>query len=192
MITNEKYDEVLDSGLLLDHYFVLDYICKGIPLSKNKRIQGFINLLSKKGQLEEGKPTKKAERLVGKVQIMIKTGDISVFSKELHQKCKDKLEKLTGKPQVIDKINNKPYSFLPNAVDLQRTLVRFVKEYKVYDFEKIEKAILSYIERCNDARSWFPVLQYYIMKNSQSPLMTDIESDNNQEPVNFKSSQQLL
>lgn len=192
MITNEKYNEVLNSGLSLDHYFVLECISNGTELVKNKRIQGFINLLNKKGYLEDDKLTKKAQNLLGRIRILIKTGDISSFAKQLHAKCKTKLESLTGKSQVVDTINKKPYSFLPNSVDLERSLIRFVREYKVNDFDKIEKAIMSYIERCNDARSWFPVLQYYIIKNNQSALMTDIDSDNIQETSNFKSSQKLL
>lgn len=60
MIGEAKYKEILDSGLILDHYFLLCQIKTGQKLVASRRILGFTNLLTKKGYLDDGKLTQKA------------------------------------------------------------------------------------------------------------------------------------
>lgn len=202
MIRPEKYNEVLDSGLLLDHYFVLSSIKNGEQLLNNKRIQGFVNLLEKKGYLEQGTITEKALELLDNVETAValttseksskKQEDFSVWISSLHKKCQDKLFELTGARQVRDKIDKKSYPFLPNSVDLGKVLYKVITLYKIKDYEKIEKCILNYIEKCAQASNWFPILQYYIMKNNKSNLVTDCESGDDEPQEQSKSSQKFV
>src|SRR6476661_2122502 len=109
MINIEKYREVLDSGLLLDHYFVLCTIKSGGVLDSNKRIQGFLNLLAKKGFIQDDNLTDKALDLISDCDIIFDEEsknkvDFSQFVEELHKKLQDKLVELTGKRQVTAKV----------------------------------------------------------------------------------------
>lgn len=192
MIDVEKYKVILNEGLLLDHYMVLCDIRDGKPILSNKRVQGFINLLHKKGYIEEGILTEKAGRILGgipesKSMIMEEVQKASKISKEkmsffdwvvqLHGKCEAKLIDKIGRRQVRPRIDGKPYSFLPNPTDLGKVIWRAVETYKLKDLEKVEITILKYMDKCAKANNWFPILGYYIMKNSMSPMVTDMESD---------------
>ncbi len=174
MIGDAKYNEILNSGLLLDHYFALSNIKNGVEPLKNKRIQGFINLLEKKGYLEEGNLTEKSLELIEEVEAAVfveevasKQEDFAVWITGLHTRCQQKLLELTGSKQVRDKIDKKSYPFLPNSIDLGKVLYKVITIYKIKDYERIEKCIMNYIEKCAAASNWFPILQYYIMKNNK-------------------------
>lgn len=204
MIDFEKYKLILEEGLMLDHYFLLLNIRDGKSMVPTKRIQGFINLMCKKGYINEGEElTEKAIRLLGgqgnpipevpntRSAMMLadlldrrepelkveKKFDYATWVIQLHRKCEERIFQATGKRQIRDKVEGKPYSFLPNSTDLGRAVLRAVNVYKLRDFDKIEKTILRYINRCVKANKWFPILGYYIMKNSMSPMVTDMDSD---------------
>lgn len=188
MIDSKIYFKILKEGLLLDHYNILVSIRDGRDLPKSKRIDGFTNLLHKKGYIEDGVLTKKAVDIIGEKSITtvkntpilskqdVSSVNISSWVQSLHKKCEQKLIEITGKKQVRDSINGKSYSFLPNATDLGRILSRAIQLYKLTDYDKIERTILLYISKCGSAKSWFPVLQYYILKNNMSAMVTDMES----------------
>jgi hypothetical protein len=200
MIDIQQYEKILNSGLLLDHYLVLCNIRDGREQPKSKRIQGFINLLSKKGYLEDGTLTLKGAELTDLRTLEItKTSstttttttvqeessfveetqlDFAEWVKVLHKKCQSKIHALRGTKQIRDKIQGKSYSFLPNSTDLMKVLYRVITIYKLQDFDAIERCILGYIEKCHRANNWFPILQYYIMKDKFSKLVTDLEDDN--------------
>lgn len=189
MINTEKYNKVLDAGLLLDHFALLCCIRDNQAILKNKRIVGFQNLLCKKGFILNNNLTEKALNLVGEEQLtgfsksIVSIEKTTVTTKDdyadwiikLHKKCKDKLIELTGKGQVRDSISNKSYSFLPNSTDLGKVLLRVIQSYKLTDFDRIEKTILAYIDRCATGKNWFPILQYYIWKNGASTMVTEME-----------------
>lgn len=190
MIEINKYQKVLDTGLLLDHYFLLITISKGMEVVKNKRIQGFYNLLSNKGYIDEGVLTQSAKDLIGNDLIV---SEISEENKDIaapvatqkpsftdwvmnvHGKCQKKLIELTGSPQVRSSINGgKSYPFLANAVDLAKVITTVVTKYKLKDMELIERCILQHIEDCYRKKSWFPLMRYYIQKDGNSTLATDV------------------
>lgn len=188
MINTEKYNKVLDAGLLLDHFMLLLSIRDNNPIHNNKRITGFHNLLCKKGYIEDNVLTDKGKELVGEEllgaskslsiikEVVDEKFDYADWVLALHSKCKAKLNELTGKSQVRDTINGKAYPFLPNSTDLGKTILRAVQAYKLSDFKKIEKCILNYIERCAQTKSWFPILQYYIIKNGTSTMVTEMDT----------------
>ena len=197
MINTEKYNKVLDAGLLLDHFVILCLLRDNQVIPKNKRIGGFQNLLTKKGYIDNLILTDKGKELVGeeilngfsksiatiekveKVETVKKTDekfDYADWVIKLYAKCKTKLIELTGKRQVRDTINGKAYPFLPNSTDLGKVILRAIQAYNLDDFDKIERSIISYIERCAKTNSWFPILQYYIMKNGASTMVTEMET----------------
>lgn len=190
MIDKTQYNKILEQGLLLDHYVILCKIKNAEELPTNKRVSGFINLLSKKGYIQEGVITDKGIEFLGnnsKLEILptkqlvgsepIKgNSDYAKWVVSLHKKCEEKILESTGKRQVRDTINGKAYSFLPNMTDLGRAISRVVNAYKLKDFDKIERTILAYIDRCIKSKQWFPILVYYIMKNNMSTLVTDMET----------------
>lgn len=191
MIDVRQYRKILDSGLLLDHYLILCQLRDGKEPTKTKRTLGFVNLLNKKGYIDEGILTEKALELV-EMDITLTPAsttttttlsphkerqDFGLWVASLHGKCQAKLLELTGKKQIRDRMGTTVYSFLPNPTDLGRVLLRAITAYRLTDYDKIEKCILSYIHQCYQAKKWFPLLQYYIMKDNTSRLVTDMESE---------------
>ena len=198
MITNEKHDELLESGLLIDHFLVLHKIKNKLDLPKNRRVQGFINLLTKKGYLEEYELTEKGIDLLDNVNMecggedKVEATKFSTFAQELFIKCENKLVELTGKKQVVDKINHSRHSFMPNITDFSKTLKKVLALYKIKDWKKVEKTILAHIDNCAAARSWFPTMQYYISKNNTSKMVTDMENIDEEEESTYESSHKFV
>ncbi len=183
MIENEIYEKILSAGLVIDHFYLLHQISKGTKPLNSKRIQGFLNLLIKKGFIQDDVITQKGLDLIGSCQpVQNKISDVIVnyqlFVIELHQKCQDKLIELTGKKQIRSRVNDKGpgYPFLCNTDDMGRILLKVINLYKLKDYILIEKALLKHIQMCHDQQSWFPVMQYYIMKDGTSKMVTEIES----------------
>lgn len=187
MIDTQVYKKILEEGLLLDHYNILITVRDGKELPKTKRIEGFINLLHKKGYMEEGSLTEKGQSVIGEKEVQLvkqdtvvaessKSFNFAVWVIALHKKCEAKIQEITGKRQVRDSINGKYYSFLPNPTDLGKSLMKVVNLYKISDYDKVEKVILSYIDKCATSKNWFPILQYYISKNNMSTMVTDMEN----------------
>lgn len=204
MIDNQIYEELLSNGLILDHYVLLCQIRDNVKPLKNRRVQGFINLLNKRGYLKDEELTDKALEILQGPDIIsrdqvIKASEkesVKQWAAEMHTRCQEKLMKLTGAKQVKDRIQGKAYAFLPNSVDLGNALFRMMKLYKVTDREKVEATIMTYMETCAKSRQWFPVLQYYIIKNNASQLVTDMESagetESGPKEDNFKSTQRFV
>jgi hypothetical protein len=191
MIDDKTYRGVLESGLILDHYFLLCNIKNGKKSVETRRILGFKNLLTKKGYIDNlGNLTEKGAELVENcafaepVEVVSEEipqkkelKDFGSWVVKLHGKCQDKIYVLTGKRQVKAIIDKKSYPFLPNSTDLGKALHKAITMYKLTDHDKIEKTILAYISRCNTSKHWFPLLGYYIMKNGVSQLVTEMEGN---------------
>lgn len=211
MIDIEKYKNVLDEGLLLDHYSVLCSIRDSKELPKSKRIQGFINLLHKKGYLKDGMLTSTAVALID-ADVIITTSsttttttvmenerrgligratvdnDYMLWAAALHEKLQNRLKEKTGKIQARGTIQGTTYSFLPNVRDFSKVLLKVVVLYKLKDFDKIERCLLRYVDKRVREGSWFPILGYYIFKNSTSMMITDLEGMEDEEITNDDSS----
>lgn len=201
MISTEKYKELMNNGLMLDHYLVLSFIKAEKTLPDLKRIQGFKNLLVLKGFLtEDSIITEKGNKLLKTIEpepvvvvattttttmspdyverkFVIPQNSIAAFAEKLHEKCQNKILELTGKKQVRPEIDKKTYSFLPNSYDFGKVLTKAILMYKIKDYTKVEKAILRYIEKCHSENNWFPLMQYFILKNNTSPMVTFMDEE---------------
>lgn len=202
MINIEKYTSILEEGLLLDHYSLLCSIRNEEELSKSKRIQGFINLLTKKGYLLSGKLTTKAVELIEGDIIVSKstiepkivtktlsktttvTDDYLEWTRVLHQKLQDKLVEKTGKRQARAVVKGTAYSFFPNYTDFSKVLLKVIVTYKLKDFGKIDKCLMRFLDRKIRENSWFPLLNYYMLKDGYSNLVTDMENTEEGEESN--------
>lgn len=213
MIDSNLYKEILDSGLSLDHFFLLIKIKNGEKIDVvSRRVTGFLNLLEKKELIKEGKITEKGLQFVENDQIKIKIEEslskekktdesFSVWAANLHKICQDKLYELTMLRQIRAKIagDKKAWSFLPGVIDLEKVLKKVVTLYNLKDRNLIEKVILNYIKHCAETNNWFPILQYYILKfdtgkTATSRMVTDIEnySENEEDRNETNSSTQTF
>lgn len=193
MINMEKYEILLNEGLSLDHYYVLVMLYNNQKLSKHRKVQGFLNLLVKRGYIVEGGLL--SERAIDLVQmdilenVVCSTTDTTTlnpnilefndWSYELHNKLETKLIELTNKKQIRDRVKGgKPYSFLCNPQDLAKNLKKITKLYKLENRrDEIERALIDHIEECYKANSWFPIIYYYIYKDNQSQLVNDLSAE---------------
>lgn len=200
MITNGKYNEVLENGLTLDHYYLLCNMRSGKALANNKRIQGFINLLTKKDYIKDDVLTEKALSLLENCDIptdkectATATEVMKINMEEwvlrLHDKCANKIQQLTGKKQVRGKLNGRTYAFLPNVIDLAKNVMKVITIYKVKDLDRMEQTIIKHIEACHAANHWFPSVYYYLFKEGKSMLVTDMED---MEDMNEEEREQFL
>ena len=208
MVDLKHYERILDSGLMFDHYLVLCMIKNGEELPKNRRVQGFVNLLSKKGFIQEGLLSDEAivltehdiKTVSTSVNKEVVETDYTKWVMGLHKRCQDKLMELTGGKQVRGKIGGKPYPFLPNSTDLAKALHRAIVLYKITDLEKVEKAMMGHIVKCYNSKNWFPLMKYYIIKSgvggsvasANSDMVTDMDSIDETEEVKVKSNQKFV
>ena len=201
MIEETLYKEILDNGLLLDHYFLLCNIKNGVKLVNSRRVDGFINLMRKKGYMDGDALTEKGIDLVqncefAEVVAVNPSGkiDLGMWAADIHKKCQDRIKELTGKLQVKAKFpgEKKEYSFLCNATDLARVLTKVITLYKKKkELDKIEKALIRHIDKCNASNYWFPLMQNYIFKNGSSQLITELDDDG-ASPASTKSNQKFV
>lgn len=208
MIDLKHYERILESGLMLDHYLILCMVKRKEELPTSKRVQGFLNLLNKKGYIQDGALTDEGVLLTEceittveapKEEKVVET-DFSKWVLDLHKRCQTKIQELTGGKQVRDKIGGKPYPFLPNSTDLAKSLHRAIVLYKLKDLDKIEKAMMNHIEKCHKANKWFPLMKYYIIKSgmggsvasASSDMVTDMESLDEMETGTGKSTQKFV
>lgn len=201
MIDLTHYERILESGLMFDHFLVLCMIKNGEKLPKNRRVQGFINLLNKKGYIEDGALTDEG--------ILMTDWEIALTTKEapqdtdftkwviaLHKKCQAKIFQLVGSKQIRGKVNGKSYNFLPNATDFAKALQRAIMVYKIKDTDKMEKAIMGHITKCHRENHYFPLIKYYIIKGigsaCSSDMATDIENPEEEVDNSGKSVQKFV
>jgi len=194
-MNDKTYDELLKNGLLGDHFSVLVKIRNKEKLIDNPRIQGFINLLTKKGYIDsEGELTEMGKRIteghIEKVNFSTpevttkeeKKGNVSYeWCKELLRKCKDRVKELTGNTQFYLHVQGTPFPYLPGAVDLYTKITKFIKIYEFNDLDRIEKCILKHCESRNQK------LLYYIVREKPE-LKSDLAADyeNFEEKTTFR------
>lgn len=208
-LDDKIYVEILESGLLLDHYFLLCSIKNGRTLVNTKRIKGFVNLLTKKGYIENNELTEKGFDLVqncGFAEVVAVSTeqekqtqvDFGTWVAELHKKLQDKMYSLMNVRQVRTRIpgEKKLYSFLCGSTDLGKVLHKVIKLYGLKDYDKIEATLLRHIDNCAKANDWFPLMQYYVGKTKSgvflSDLVTDMDNLEEEAVTGFKSNQKLI
>lgn len=203
MIDVKQYERILDAGLLLDHYFLLCDVQNGRQLLNRKRVQGFHNLLCKKGYIEDGVLTdlalklldcdvlvgaRPSVRFVEEEEVEEDNFDYAEWVINLHRKCVACIMKATGKRQARPVIEGVTYSFLPNATDLGSSILRAIKKYNLKDYDKIEKCILKFVNKCAKSGKWYPLLNYYIIKEQKgkatiSKMATDMDGLEDEDEV---------
>jgi hypothetical protein len=131
--------------------------------------------------------TPKAKELLKEISEVKMSKKVDTGVNQLYIACQEELLKITGKKQKTSKINGKSYSFLPNFVDFQDKIEKTCKKYQLNDKEQLKKVLLQYINKCNKEDNWFPILEYYIMKDNKSKLATDyISFEEKQEETEVK------
>ena len=209
----EKYKEILNEGLLLDHYYILCKISSKQTIPYTERIGGFLNLLIKKGYIDADQNlTEKGIDFVqncefGEVElstINITTNSVTIVEEiedktdtkkiliDMYGNCRERIRYHTGKYQMRARIENKFYSFFPNSTDFFKLANKVIALYKIKDFTLMESTLIAYIDRCASSNTWLPLFNYYIFKNGSSSLVTDMENPDDNPGSSFKSSQKLI
>jgi len=168
-LTEKKIQEILKSNLTIDGFVYL-YLTKINKLKEyNYFFGGLMQSLINNGFLnKDNQLTQKSINLLKSIE---KSTDVPKLN--IYENLQKELLTLTGKKQVVDKIQSVSYSFLPNEVDFYTKFNKTCAKYKIDNFEKAEKVLLNYIRKCNKSKNWFPVMKYYLLKEDQSSFATD-------------------
>lgn len=184
-LDEETFLSLAKQRVSLDALFVLERIHLGEGIERgNEKIAALLQTLQRKGYIN-GVETLTEAGLSLYTQLtngeIIKVPKVALDIKGLggiHKKLQDRIEELTGNKQIRPEINRKKYSFLCNETDLINRLGKVITKYKLTDFEKIEKTLLNYINKCHKENFYFPLIQYYVIKEigniDQSQLVTDM------------------
>ena len=189
MISTSKFKKILNSGIDVTHYFILNYIDNNIDfkeLCKNVKVLGNLTLLVSKGYLIKIKDgysiTQLGKNLLttleeeNKEDVVIKNFDFTEYCKNLLESLKSVIK------SKIQKTNVKLYGnhyFLPGLTEFSQRLSDFCKKYKFSDYEKMEKVLKKYTKECFPLGDKKPkTLKYYILEQNSkgSQLLSDIEN----------------
>lgn len=173
----EEIAKAVNKGLTIEEYIYLrikedgcEYIFNGIiPVKKEMLL---LNSLI----YPEGNLTPKGKELLKEISREKVSKKVDIGINQLYIACQEELQRLVGKKQKTSKISGKSYSFLPNFVDFQDKIEKSCKKYQLNDKEQLKKVLLQYINKCYKENNWFPILEYYIMKDNKSKLATDYVS----------------
>ena len=179
----KQFNWILSKGIDVNMFTVLLLIHEGNKFDDTSdiKVKSWLLLLTKHQLIDSNQLlTEKGEIYISEFKSVSSeksdSFNFEIWCEQLHAKLKERLIKLTGKGQKVAKIRTSSYSFLCNVNDLSKKMKNFVKVYKVKDYAKIEKTLLAYIDKCHKQDSWFPLIEYYIMKDGTSKLATDLES----------------
>jgi len=167
--------KILNSPISILDYLILEHIANNTAKEfiEDEKLYGHTLYLKTQEYISDNnKLTLKGKELLDELQ----KEDASLdFYSNLYKNLQQKMISLTGKKQ---KLLQGKYAFLPNEKDLKLRLQKVIKEYQLSDFQKIEKVLLLYVEKCNKARfEYTPTIEYYILKDKSSRLATDYEND---------------
>lgn len=182
-ITKLVYDtdvSILDFIILLNIYYKSEE-----EFLKDDRFKGHFSYLQQQGYLSlNNKLTIEGKNFV-EFEIGIPSYEQKVHSDfyvDLHKKLQDRLIELTGKKQHV--VQGK-YSFLCNSKDLQKKLSKVITNYALKDLNRVEKVLLNYVSKCVKARfDRVQLIEYFIMKDNVSALVTQYENYEDEEENN--------
>lgn len=178
MEINEKiFYNVLKANLSLDHYYLLNNIKQDILIIQNKRIEGYIGFLKKKGWVNNNNLTTEGVKLLAQIeenevilQVMeTKEKSFTSFCKELHTKIENKIIELNNGKRTFKNPSGK--FLLCSEKELQTRLEGFVKKYNYKNTAKIEEELLKHTEYCltiNQNRikdKYARIIYYFIMRD---------------------------
>ena len=173
-----ELSKAVNKFITVEQYIVLKIIEDGcMYLSPNNLFAATIVGLKSSGYIySETQLSPKGKELLREISRDKMSKKIDTGINQLYIACQDELQKLVGKKQKTSKISGKSYSFLPNFVDFQDKIEKSCKKYQLNDKEQLKKVLLQYINKCHKEDNWFPILEYYIMKDGHSKLATDYVS----------------
>lgn len=193
-VTIEEYKSFREKGLTFNALFLLMLLHsaeqgENMPWNtKDPSFAGDTGLLKMKGYIDkEGKLTPTAHSLLTDVPeakittpVGLRTDVFRMFVENLHVELQQKLIQLTGKKQ---KLLQGKYYFLCNAKDLEKKLRDVWTKYGGFDQMKMRNTLLKYVERCHKVGfDKVNLIEYYVMKNDMSRLITDMENSDDTSP----------
>lgn len=173
-----EFAKCAEKNYRFDSYIALKVAEDGSNyLFPNNYFTEIYNNLKASGYIySETQLTPKGKELLKEISGNKMSKKVDIGINQLYITCQEELQKLVGKKQKTSKINGKSYSFLPNFIDFQDRIEKSCKKYQLNDKEQLKKVLLQYINKCHKENNWFPILEYYIIKDNKSKLATDYVS----------------
>lgn len=87
-----------------------------------------------------------------------------------------KLQELFPKERKLDSNGLPKYSYRGNKRDVMLRLQKFFKLYGQYSYDDVYECTKKYVERYKSDRTYMRILPYYILKDGESTLATELEN----------------
>ena len=87
-----------------------------------------------------------------------------------------KLQELFPKERKLDANGIPKYSYRGNKRDVTIRLQKFFKLYGQYSYEDVYECTKKYVERYKNDKTFMRILPYYILKDGESTLATELEN----------------
>ena len=116
------------------------------------------------------------QRFSDLVDSVIVNSDKSVPKKESIEDLVTALQDLFPKERKLDSSGIPKYSYRGNKKDIALRLQKFFKIYGNYSYEDIIEVTKKYVESFTSDKTYMKTLQYYIIKDGESQLATELEN----------------
>lgn len=170
-MTIENLKKLLDKGLDMNHYQVIEFLLTGKTLSgllEHPRVLVWLNTLQRKSYLFKGEESWDVTEKGRELYLEMTDGGlpappvVEMPIGDLHKSLQEKLNSLINKRQVAGFGN---VYFIPSYRDLEDFLGRFRRKYpELYNLKKIEACLHKHIENCAKKEKYVPAIKYFIIK----------------------------
>ena len=181
-ITPEKITKILQVNLRLEEFFYLWELHNKIDTNTELLFCDIVDLMGKGWFYSDYSLSTKAKELIAdierddsiisklkkKKEVKVPSIDYSI----IHKSLEDKLLSAYGKKQVE---GFGGVYFKPSVSELKEFLERFWKHYpEATNIVKIEKCLLSHIEKCSKSGKFAPAIKYFIIKKTDTAWVSQL------------------
>lgn len=170
----------IDEKVLKNNGYTLgDFlICFAIKVCKNRDILQHVSELKEKGKIFESlthhhylqlKTEKDVERI-------IMESDKFTPSVSSIEELTLKLQELFPKERKCDANGVPKYAYRGNKRDVTERLQKFFKLYGKYSYDDVLECTKRYVESFKYDKTYMRILPYYILKDGESQLATELEN----------------
>ena len=173
-------EKCLDLCLVGNHRLSISEVLACLIVINGERPDDVMNSLIEKGIIIQDLYNKDIYYVHSDCQLVLKElllqSDKNVPTITELDELVDKLRELFPKERKPDARGVPKYAYRGNKRDVTERLQKFFKLYGQYSYDDIYKCTKRYVESFKYDKTYMKVLSYYIMKDGESQLATELEN----------------